>query len=191
MVIFTINELIDLVIMILAVGFIFKDSFPMPARRDYDPLIHRGGSAEWEKIKFSIMISAPAIALHEMGHKFVAMLFGIPAVFHASYEGLAIGVILKVVNFPFVFFVPGFVSHVPVSALTNIAIAFAGPGVNLALWLISAYLAPRQKNHKYAAVLYVSSSINMFLFIFNMIPIPFTDGGHVFQGLISLLFGGG
>ena len=187
MAIFSIYELFDLVIMILAVGYIFKDSFPMPVRHDYDPLLHRHN--EWDTIKYSILLTAPAIALHEMGHKFVALSFGVPAVFHASYEGLAIGVILKLVSFPFIFFIPGFVSHTGVSAVQNIAIAFAGPGVNLLLWLGSAYLAKREKKEFTRGLYYLSSNINMFLFIFNMIPLPFTDGGHVFQSIMSLVLG--
>ncbi len=186
---FSFQELLDLVIMIGAVAFIFKDSFMRQERRDYEPLDHYAGKKHFnlEHIKFAIIATAPAIALHEMGHKLVAILMGIPATFHASYFWLAIGIVLKALSFPFIFFVPGYVSHGMAPPLTLAIIAFAGPFVNLVLWLGSEGLIRTSFGKKHHALLYATKQINMFLFIFNMIPIPPFDGGTVFGSLIQLL----
>ena len=161
--IITAQEIIDLAIMILAVGFIFKDYVaPRVVSANYDPLAQFRQKAKFfdENLKTSIMVTAPAIALHELGHKIAAMSYGLDATFHAAYNWLAIGVVLKLLNFPFLFFVPGYVSYSGfVSHIGQALIAFAGPAVNLGL----------------------------FLFIFNMLPFGFFDGAQVFGSLIELI----
>ncbi len=189
---FSIQELIDIVIMIGAVGFIFKDVFAVPVKRDFDPLDEFrkfGAGFDFERLKLAIMATAPAIALHEMSHKFVSIAIGIPATFHADYVWLAIGVAIKALGFPFIFFVPGYVSSVGGTPVDRAMIAFAGPFVNLVLWLGAWLLIKAGKiKGKYLPVAYATRQINMFLFIFNMLPIPFlgTDGWHVVDNAIKI-----
>ncbi len=189
---FSLQEFIDLVVMIAAVGFIFRDSFALSAlpgkSEGYDPIKAARKRINFEGMKAAIIVTAPAIALHEMAHKFVSLGFGIPATFHASYFWLSIGVVLKFLSFPFIFFVPGFVSHASSTPFVNAVIAFSGPAVNLALWLGSAALLKTNVKAKYRPLLHMTKGINMFLFIFNMIPIPPFDGSRVFSYLLSLLF---
>ncbi|MBI2142035.1 hypothetical protein HYU15_00920 [Candidatus Woesearchaeota archaeon] len=196
---FSLQELIDLVIMIAAVGFIFRDLFAraalsaLPGKGDaYDPIKAARKSVDFGGIfgsmKAAIIVTAPAIALHEMAHKFVSLGFGIPATFHASYFWLSIGVVLKLLSFPFIFFVPGYVEHTLSTPFVNAVIAFSGPAVNLALWLGSAALLKTKIKNKYRPLLHMTKGINMFLFIFNMIPIPPFDGSRVFSYLLGLLF---
>ncbi len=179
---FSLQELLDIVIMIGAVAFIFKDSFVAP-RHDYDPLRPK---LNLEPVKLAIIVTAPAIAFHEMAHKFVSIAIGIPATFHASYFWLVIGVVLKLMSFPFIFFVPGYVSHLPGTPFENAIIAFAGPAMNLILWLGSAFLLSRKMPSRWKPALYMTKQINMFLFIFNMIPIPPFDGARVLAAILTL-----
>ncbi len=183
---FSVQELIDMAVMIAAVGFIFKDSFIMP-RKEYDPLLNPRGSFDSDAFKFAILATAPAIALHELSHKFVALAAGIPATFHADYFWLGLGVVIKLLSFPFLFFVPGFVQTAGGTAVDRALISFAGPAVNLTLWLGAMFLLRTRKiSGKYLPILYATKQINMFLFIFNMLPIPFlTDGWHFFTSLIQ------
>ncbi len=187
MVLFSLQEIIDMAVMILAVGFIFKDSFIMP-KKDYDPLLNPRGSFDSDAFKFAIIATAPAIALHELSHKFVALAAGIPATFHADYIWLGLGVIIKLLSFPFIFFVPGFVSTAGGAPIDRALISFAGPAVNLALWLGAEVLIRANKvNHRYLPIVFATKHINMFLFIFNMLPIPFlTDGWHFFYSLFQI-----
>ena len=54
----------------------------------------------WIDFKYAIYVSAPAIIIHELGHKFVAMAYGYTATFEMFSLGLAIGVVLKLIGSP-------------------------------------------------------------------------------------------
>ncbi len=189
---FSIQEIFDAVVMSLAIGFIFVDYFARFntfKKPNYYDLIGRK-RFNWSDFWFSAALVAPAILLHELGHKFVAMYFGMSAVFNASYFGLLLGIFLKLVGSPFLFFIPAYVSFPNVATpIQSSLIAFAGPFVNLILWIVSSIILKHVKLHrKYVPFFYLTSRINMILFIFNMIPIPGFDGYKVFAGLLSYLF---
>lgn len=185
MAIFTIRELLDLVIMTGAVGYIFLDIFKMPRGEHYDPL--QQSPRKWDDFIFACCITAPAIILHEMAHKFVGLFYGLQATFHAAYTWLGFGIVLKLLNTGIIFFVPGYVSLTPGGPLPTALTAFAGPFLNLILFLAaSALLKSRKKfSHKVMAGLILTKKINLFLFFFNMVPFGFFDGAKVFGGLIN------
>jgi Zn-dependent protease len=188
----TLGEILDIVVMSLFVGYIFKDTFRKAEYHDYEPLRRFSSqSLDFENIKYAALITSPAIILHELGHKFTALSFGTSATFHAAYFWLILGAVMKLMNFNFIFFVPAFVSYsgVGLSNLQMSAIAFAGPFVNLMLYLASKYLSNVKhfsRNMKKAFL--ISSRINLFLFIFNLIPLPMFDGYHFFSNLIRAIF---
>ena len=191
----TFGEIIDLVLMTLFVGYIFSGIIPV-RRENYEPLTHYRRGFDFEGLKFAIMATAPAIILHELAHKFVALGFGLDAVFYAfyrSYFTLMLGIftiISKLTGFGFMFFVPGFVGISGNGTNLQFALtAFAGPLVNLILWLGSWYLIKNKTyKKKHYLLLLLTQRINMFLFIFNMLPIPGFDGYKVFSGLINLIY---
>jgi len=190
MALISIIELIDLIIMTLFVGYIFKDSFKTPVKETYEPLDYYSGkkSSTFDNFKFAILVTAPAIILHEFAHKFVAMGFGLQATFNAAYMWLFLGLVLKLLNFGFIFFVPAYVSISGGNLSQSIITSAAGPLMNLILWLGSAFLLKGKINKKFIPALSLTKQINMFLFIFNIIPIPGFDGYHVFSGLFKLFF---
>ena len=192
----TFGEIMDLVLMTVFVGYIFSDIIPV-RRENYDPLVHYKRGYDFEKLKFAIMATAPATIIHEMAHKFVALSFGLNAVFYAFYREtftLMLGVltlISKFTGFGFVFFVPRFVSiNGPGTRLQFALTAFAGPFVNLVLWL-GSWLLLKNKTYrkKHFLLLILTQRINMFLFIFNMLPIPGFDGYNFFIELIRAFIG--
>lgn len=188
---FSIGEIIDIAIMSLAVGYIFSD-LASRFRPVKDPLMEFAkGTFRYENFKFAVLATAPAVLLHELSHKFLAVSFGMSATFHATYLWLAVGVGLKLLNFPFIFFVPAFVSiSGPGTVLQSSLVAFAGPTTNAVIWLVSYLLM--KKTHfgkKHLSLLFLTSRINMFLFIFNMLPIPGFDGFSFFSGLAHIFFG--
>ncbi len=192
--VFSIGELIDVVIMTVAVGFIFKDLFARPHEGRFDPIKaarESGFAKTWKDMRFAMIITAPAIIFHELAHKLVAIYFGLAATFHASYTFLAAGVGLKLLHSPFLFFVPGYVSHAPTGHVETMAIAFAGPFLNLVLWIVASLLcassAIKKGYQKALPVLYLTSRINMFLFFFNMLPVPPFDGFNFFSGLYHVV----
>ncbi|HOI18249.1 MAG TPA: hypothetical protein PLX15_00060 [Candidatus Woesearchaeota archaeon] len=184
MVFLSLYEIISLVIMSLALGFIFSDLFSKYRIPSKDPLTIMRQSNKLNEILFATMIVAPAVVLHELGHKFVAMAFGQFAQFHVSVTGLAIGTLLKLIGFPFIIFVPGYVSISGQALLgwQNSLIAFAGPGVNLLMWLTFLLISKKIKEPQKKIIFLIMAKINLFLFAFNMIPIPPFDGYQVMTG---------
>ncbi|MEM1988396.1 MAG: hypothetical protein QXS41_00960 [Candidatus Woesearchaeota archaeon] len=171
------REIFEIAVVSFAVAFIFKNYFEKPKMLDLLDERKRILSDGFYK---ALIYVAPAIIVHELAHKFVAISFGYEATFHAAYFWLFVGVVLKLLNFPFIFLVPAYVS-IPGNA-TNLAaffIAIAGPLSNLLMFLSTYYLVKKTKNPEW----YAFGIINFWLFIFNMIPLPGFDG---FKALISL-----
>ena len=186
MVLFTLAEVLDLVIMVLGLGYIFMGSLQRPRSAD-EFLYHRG--FDWQSLQWAIIITAPAIVLHELAQKFVAILFGLIATFHASYFGLGLGILLRVFSSPIIVFVPGFVSIEGATSLQSALTAFAGPATNLLLFVVAwLYLQQAKKlTFRQRFLWQATKQINLFLFFFNMIPIPPFDGFSFFAGLFSVL----
>ena len=184
------KELLDIVIMTVVVGYIFTGIFNRFAHDRYQT------GFDWKSFKFSCLVTAPAIILHELGHKFVALGFGLGATFHAAYVWLGIGTVLRALNTGFIFFVPAYVQIECATPLcTNVApiklsaIAAAGPAVNLAIFFLCwAILQKKDLKKNTRLIVYITKQINLFLFIFNMLPIPAFDGFKVYQGLWKTFF---
>lgn len=208
MVFITFHEIIDIIIMAFFIGFLFQDLVkPAQKRVRTDDVLDQYGYKLKKKepflkrlsnnnLWFSIAVLSPAIILHEMGHKFVAMAFGLSATFHAFYANsttLFLGVLAflaKIANFGLVFLVPGFVSISPGATVAQQGlIAFAGPFVHLVFWIGSLLVLKFKKNlsPKWRLAVLLNKKINLFLFILNMLPIPGIDGWQVYLSIFKLL----
>ena len=147
-----------------------------------------------------------AIVLHEISHGWVANAFGDPTarekgrlspnpVRHVDPVGtVGLPLLLAVAGAP----IFGWAKPVPVVAarmrnprLHMMIVALAGPGMNLFLGLIAAFaLALPAVAGGGAAALFLAANlenflvINVFLALFNLLPIPPFDGGHVVEGLL-------
>lgn len=148
-----------------------------------------------------------AIVLHEIAHGWVANAFGDPTarekgrlslnpLRHVDPVGTVVLPLILAISGAPVF---GWAKPVPVVAarLRNprfhmILVTLAGPGMNLLLAILAAFaialvrLAP--VGGAGWAFLYLNLAnflvINVFLAVFNMLPIPPFDGGHVVEGLL-------
>ena len=186
--IISLREIIDIALMSVIVGYIFMAIFKFSQDRFQTGF-------DWRSFKFAALVTAPAIILHELGHKFVALGFGLEATFHAAYTWLGIGVILRLLHTGFIFFVPAYVQigcavkDCVVPPLQLSAIAFAGPFVNLVIFFICwGLLKKKNLSKNMRLILYITKQINLFLFIFNMLPIPAFDGFKVYSGLWKTFF---
>jgi len=168
------KEIFDIIVMTFAIGYIFSGF--IGKRRDV---------FNWQDIKYSMIVAAPAVVLHELSHKFVAMAFGANAVLHAPYGMYIVVILLRLIHFPILFFVGGYVSHSPLPALESSLVALAGPLVNLFLWVFALVLLKNKTFSKHYHYLIPMAKLNMFLFIFNMLPVPGFDGYWFLRGLIS------
>lgn len=182
--IMTFWEVIDIIAMTAFVGFIFKDFFRKPVHAKYDPLKHLKNISH-EDFWYACALVAPAIVLHEFAHKFVGVYFGLQSTFHAAYFWLILGLVLKLMNFNFIFFIPAYVvTFGQATHLEFALVSLAGPLMNLILWVASEIVLKFSKHSsKHIPHFILTSRINMFLFIFNMIPIMPFDGGGFFYHL--------
>ncbi len=148
-----------------------------------------------------------AIVLHEISHGWVANAFGDPTakeqgrlspnpVRHVDPIGtVGLPLLLAVSGAP----VFGWAKPVPVVAkrmrnprLHMMLVALAGPGMNLFLALVAAFVlaaaltvaAPTPLWAFAVANLENFIVINVFLAVFNMLPVPPFDGSHVVEGLL-------
>ena len=149
-----------------------------------------------------------AIVFHEVAHGWTALAFGDPTakrkrrlslnpIRHVDPVGTVVLPLVLAVSGAPVF---GWAKPVPVVArrLRNprvhmMLVALAGPGMNLLLALVGAlawagltWLQPPQTLVWTFVVLNILNFIliNVSLAIFNLLPIPPFDGGHVVQGLL-------
>jgi Zn-dependent protease len=147
-----------------------------------------------------------AIVLHEIAHGWTANAFGDPTarrkgrlslnpLRHVDPLGtIALPLLLAVAGAP----IFGWAKPVPVVArrmrnprLHMILVALAGPGMNLLLAIVGALLLgalfvhPESQLGLFLALNLLNFvAINIFLAVFNMLPIPPFDGGHVVEGLL-------
>ncbi len=149
-----------------------------------------------------------AIVLHEISHGWVARAFGDPTAFdqgrlslnpirHVDPIGTVVVPLVLAVSGAPIF---GWAKPVPVVArrLRNprvhmMIVALAGPGMNLLLAVLAALALALLRAFAPAeglafALLYLNLlnfiAINIFLAIFNLLPLPPFDGGHVVEGLL-------
>ncbi len=186
MTLITLREIIDLVIVTLVLGYLFMRYVPKQRMWSFE----QHNAFDWSRFRFALTIAAPAVILHELGHKFIALAFGLSATFKAWFFGLFLGFLFQLFNSPIMLLAPGYVEISPAPALVTAAVAFAGPLVNLLMFLIARYQLISQKRRSPRKVLgwYLTKQINITLFIFNMLPIPPLDGSKVFFNVISALF---
>ena len=124
---FTFSEIFDMAAMTLVVCYIFSGFFNKPIQEDYAPLKQIKQGFFSDDFKFAVIVAAPAIILHELGHKFVALSFGLEAIFQAAWFFLMLALLMKLMNFGFIFIVPAYVSIIgKATPLESSLIAFSG-----------------------------------------------------------------
>jgi len=134
-------------------------------------------------IRFFLLVGLSTV-LHELFHKLSALFLGVYSEFHAFYYGLMFGLILKILVPNFIFFIPGYVSIYSNDPFVIFLTSLSGPLANLLLFFIFKYYS--LKNNDW--FLYSLAQLNLWLFIFNMIPIPPLDGFKVLSSLLTLIF---
>jgi Zn-dependent protease len=188
------QELLDIVVMSLVVGYIFKDVFRPAQRLLYPEDFLKNVTPGFRKPRvsdfwFAVLLVAPAIILHELGHKFVAIAFGFQATFEAAYVWLALGILMKLFFPGFIFFIPAVTMIIGgVTPLSDALISVAGPAVNGLLWLGCVIYLKTHRKAKAESLRYIVlfRRINGILFIFNMIPIPGFDGFSFFSSVYRM-----
>jgi len=146
-----------------------------------------------------------AIVFHEVAHGLVARRLGDPTaeskgrltlnpIKHIDPFGTVLLPMLLAISHAPIF---GWAKPVPVNygRLNNprrdmVLVALAGPGMNLLLAVVGTAILAATADAKTGAAAFVAANalnfvaINIFLAIFNLLPVPPFDGGHVVEGLL-------
>jgi len=170
---FSKNELRDIAISVFVITLIF--SYPNLSQ-------------------FPIYLAVVVIAFlfHELGHRTIARRFGAVAVYKMWIEGLVLGIVLMFMKpYGFIPFVaPGAVMIYPfrfarwgyrkvnLSQVEMGIISFVGPAINLAFAILFKLIP--------GDIFALISSVNAFLALFNLLPIPPLDGSKILRWKMTL-----
>ncbi len=133
----------------------------------------------------ALAIAAVAVGtgflLHELAHKYVAIHFGAKAEYRAWNLGLVFALVVAVF-FGFIFAAPGavYIFGKHVSIRENGIISLAGPLMNIFVGIIAFGFAMLYPTSQIGNVATVVGSINLYLAMFNLLPLFILDGAKVF-----------
>ena len=126
----------------------------------------------------SVLLITFSFLLHELGHKFVAQKYGAWAEFRSYPFGLVMALVFSL--FGFLFAAPGAVYiNGRITEKQNGLISVAGPLTNMILGAIFIAISLVVSNTLISVILYLFAYINVFLALFNLIPIPPLDGQKI------------
>ena len=152
-------------------------------------------SVSWDTSTFVKNLTPAAIGvslgfiLHELAHRFLAKKYKCYAEFRLWTQGLVLALALAVLtNGSFIFAAPGAVyiqqradlwgRPVMISKKQNGLISLAGPITNIILAAI--FLSIAFFTGIASQIMFFAASVNIWLAIFNMLPIPPLDGSKIF-----------
>ncbi len=140
---------------------------------------HLGPTAKWAGL-FAVcfVLVLFSFLLHEFGHKFTAQRYGLWSEFRMYPAGLFLTLITSMLGF--LFAAPGavMIAGMP-DRKANGVVSIAGPTVNIILAAIG--IAGCLLTNGTAAVMFflMFASLNSFLALFNLLPIPPLDGSKI------------
>lgn len=130
-----------------------------------------GAQAAWQSTSFVLALFACVVA-HEYGHALMARRFGIatPDITLLPMGGMAR------------------MTRIPERPLQEIAVALAGPAVNVVIWAGLALFGAATPSNPLAASGFLEqlAAVNLFLAGFNLLPAFPMDGGRVLRALLAL-----
>ena len=138
---------------------------------------------------FFLVALGSGFILHEMAHKFTAIRFGHFAEFRMWTKGLIFMFVLAILPTKFLFIAPGAVyiggGMRRITVRENGIISLAGPAMNIVLAFVAlgilAIVGPVMVGDSGMELWSAVALINVFLALFNMIPIYPLDGSKVLK----------
>ena len=189
---FSRQELLDIAVSMLVLGvafaILYRSGTVMDCLR-----YHLGDTLCWlSLIAICLCLVFFSFLLHELGHKFVAQKYGLWSEFRMYPMGLVLTIVTAFLGF--LFAAPGAVYiRGNMSDDTNGKVSIAGPAVNivLAVAAIAGLVAVHGSMgdvvflHDMSLLVYVvlmmMASLNAFLALFNLLPVPPLDGSKIIK----------
>jgi Zn-dependent protease len=174
-------ELQEIVVSVVAIAFAFT------VFRSRDGLSGVWTPDFWVFLVMALLTVGLGFVLHELAHRYVARSYGAYAVYRAWPAGLALMLGLAVIG-GVLFAAPGavYIYSRNITRKENGIISVAGPATNLALGVAFGFAyflvrgSPDPVFQLVGMAFSIGFKINVFLALFNMIPIFPLDGGKVF-----------
>ena len=143
-------------------------------------MIARIQLSPFEVLGISLIAVGPGFVLHELSHKFTARRYGYWAEFRMWPAGLLLALATSMIGF--IFAAPGatYYSGLNVTKQESGKISIAGPLTNVAVALVFVPLLVFAGGF-WGYLGYYGVFINVWLALFNMIPIAMLDGAKVFS----------
>ena len=156
--------------------------FGIPVRLDFTLLllaalfVFRESGGLLTKLVYGLVAAVALIVsvlFHELGHSVVALSFGgrVRDITLMFFGGVAT------------------IYNEPRDPWRQAAIALAGPGAGIVLWIVCGWLVPFVPFPLFKYAFYVMGVYSLYLSIFNMIPAYPMDGGRVLRAVLSQFIG--
>ena len=178
-------EVRDILIAWVALGFAF--ALATVGRTGIFSVGGYTASAIAQGFALSMLTVGPGFVLHELSHKFVAQRYGFWAEFRMWPMGLVLALVTSLIGF--IFAAPGatYIQGMNISKEENGQISIAGPLVNIVIGVLFLPLAIFAASGSFLESLgVIGSYINIFLALFNMLPIGPLDGSKVWRWNVAI-----
>ncbi len=138
-----------------------------------------------EALFISLIAVGAGFIFHELAHKYVAIHYGAHAEYRMWETGLllalGLGILSLFTGFGFIFAAPGavWIYGPHITRKQNGIISIAGPITNIVITLIFLMLLFYFPFGLIGKTLFTGARINLFLAMFNLLPVPPLDGSKV------------
>lgn len=173
---FTQNEINDLLIS----WIVLSVAFAVFTRNGLFGMVRSGFSGFPLHFLQMLIVVGTAFVLHELSHKYVAQNYGLWAEYRKWNSGLLFALLLSLTGF-FFFAAPGAVMIMSTGWVTpeiEAKTSIAGPASNITIGIVALLI---RGAGIYPGFLTYLASINFFLAIFNLLPIPPMDGSKIMR----------
>jgi Zn-dependent protease len=175
---FSKTEIRDILIAILVLSVAFTMLFRNGSIHDFFELRLGEGMGYVGLFGMCLLLVIMSFLFHEFGHKFMAQKYGLWSEFRMWPVGLVLTLVTSLIGF--LFASPGAVMIAGnMDKKMNGMVSIAGPAVNMVLCAIGIIGWLATNGTDLVIFFYMLTSLNAWLAIFNLIPVPPLDGSKI------------
>lgn len=175
---FSKTEIRDIFISIVVLSIAFTLLFRNGSIFDFFELRLGQGMGYIGLFGMCLLLVVMSFLFHEFGHKFMAQKYGLWSEFRMWPIGLVLTLVTSLIGF--LFASPGAVMIAGnMDKKMNGMVSIAGPAVNIVLCVIGIIGWLATNGTDFVIFFYMLTSLNAWLAIFNLIPVPPLDGSKI------------